>query len=132
MSESSTLCVLQEAEHRRITEQHQRQAANNTRQPKHLPDAIIMSLTQRVQQRQRYSIPLYLKHWFALKNSMFYSQVPQPQQQQQQPLMQQQPPQQHISPQRSAAEDKVLSVSGKKKCSHCNLELGNVSKYKVD
>jgi len=44
--------VEQEAEHRRIQEQQQRQASSK-QQPKHLPDAIIMSLTQRVHQRQR-------------------------------------------------------------------------------
>ena len=30
----------------------------------------------------------------------------------------------HCSMDKAAPTDKVLSVSGKKKCSHCNMELG--------
>ncbi|XP_059489633.1 titin isoform X4 [Neocloeon triangulifer] len=92
--------LVQEAEHRRITEQQQRQAVKQ--QPKHLPDAIIMSLTQRVQQKQNSQLP-------------------------QRVSPQRSPPQRNSSSSTvPSVDDKVLSVSGKKKCSHCNLELETI------
>ncbi|CAB3367716.1 Hypothetical predicted protein [Cloeon dipterum] len=96
--------LVQEAEHRRITEQQQRQAAKQQQQQpqKHLPDAIIMSLTQRVQQRQNSQLPQRTSPQRSLPQRT--SNVPPPAVQ--------------------STDDKVLSVSGKKKCSHCNLELG--------
>lgn len=122
----------QEAEHRRIQEQQQRQATSK-QQPKHLPDAIIMSLTQRVHQRQRF-VPFLLNN-FTYKNppSSFLiiclkylfvclsSQLPQRSPPQRSPPQRAPIVSQPLAP---SADDKVLSVSGKKKCSHCSLELG--------
>nr|CAD7439615.1 unnamed protein product [Timema bartmani] len=120
--------LVQEAEHRRITEQQQRaprrppppiqqQVWNSQlapRQDKPLPDSIIQTLTQRVQNRvglvDNKNIPRR-----RLEDSPS-REAP----------VQSLPPANNI-PQPVAQVDnqeKMLSVSGKKKCSHCGEELG--------
>lgn len=136
--------LVQEAEQRRITEHHQRQAVPPRRpvppppqqqqwgggggspqytnwqpprtspaQPrsdKPLPDAIIQTLTQRVQNR------------LGDPNNNRRRLEPLPVQTQS-PLVE---PRNHNHSHTAAAEnqEKMLSVSGKKKCSHCGDELG--------
>ncbi|XP_046403602.1 mediator of DNA damage checkpoint protein 1 [Ischnura elegans] len=138
--------LIQEAEHRRITEMQDRRRSHNgvptsretvaeetvtngsPSRGKPLPDSIIQTLTQRVQgrtaamsspnhrpqepQRTRSegrpkSADLSVIH-HQLQNSPRH-----PQQQQQRSTLPGQPP-----------SEKMLSVSGKKKCSHCSQELG--------
>ncbi|XP_023035675.1 dual specificity protein kinase splA isoform X5 [Drosophila willistoni] len=108
--------LLQEAEQRRIDQLNRRSMPSSNGKP--LPDSIIQTLTERVQskgigERKRFD------------SNGNYSQIngnpyQHPQQQQQQPQQQQQQQQQKSS----NNQDKVLSVSGKKKCSHCGDELG--------
>lgn len=47
------LYVIQEAELRRLSEQQANMARNRSRQEKPLPDSVIKSLTQRVQNKAR-------------------------------------------------------------------------------
>jgi F-box protein 20 len=137
--------LIQEAEHRRITEQQQRTAATprktspphlypntpswNTLQPqprqeKPLPDAIIQTLTQRVQNRVGM---LDSKSSACPRRRLEDSSC--------RDLQSQTPAAGHIpnnasSPSSNSAiacgdpQEKMLSVSGKKKCSHCGEELG--------
>uniref|UniRef100_A0A182MS34 LIM zinc-binding domain-containing protein n=1 Tax=Anopheles culicifacies TaxID=139723 RepID=A0A182MS34_9DIPT len=132
--------LVQEAEQRRI-EQHQKSNTNNAKRP--LPKFVIDAITQRVQKLNAGSPEnsdrsnLSEDSDLAMINSMKHhhhhqspslppshhhqhSQHHHHQQQLQQPL----PP---IPPQQqkySNTSDKVLSVSGKKECSHCRIELG--------
>jgi len=137
--------LIQEAEHRRITEQQQRTAVTprktspshlypnapswNTlqsqpRQEKPLPDAIIQTLTQRVQNRVGL---LDSKSSACPRRRLEDSSC--------RDLQSQTPAAGHIpnnasSPSSNSAtacgdpQEKMLSVSGKKKCSHCGEELG--------
>ncbi|XP_049280340.1 uncharacterized protein LOC125762375 [Anopheles funestus] len=135
--------LVQEAEQRRI-EQHQKSNTNNAKRP--LPKFVIDAITQRVQKLNAGSPEnsdrsnLSEDSDLAMINSMKHHHhhqspsLPPPhhhhhhhhQQQQQQQQLQQQslpplPPQQQKY---SNTSDKVLSVSGKKECSHCRIELG--------
>ncbi|XP_063225787.1 uncharacterized protein LOC134532816 isoform X2 [Bacillus rossius redtenbacheri] len=114
--------LVQEAEHRRITEQQQRNARSPRRllapvppQPvprsnKPLPDAIIQTLTQRVQNRA------------GLDKAPSAPQRRSPAKEQAPPPVP--PPPTNLGGVPSDSQEKMLSVSGKKKCSHCGEELG--------
>ncbi|XP_058062892.1 uncharacterized protein LOC131212857 isoform X1 [Anopheles bellator] len=122
--------LVQEAEQRRI-EQHQK---NNAKRP--LPKFVIDAITQRVQKlnagSSEHSDNLSEDSDLAMINSMKHHHHHQ-HHNQPQPL----PPHHHHQPpppvlppasqqqqQYSNTTDKVLSVSGKKECSHCRIELG--------
>ncbi|XP_071443838.1 uncharacterized protein smash [Hetaerina americana] len=139
--------LIQEAEHRRITEMQDRRRSHNGHsvparesgveetvtngspsRGKPLPDSIIQTLTQRVQGRtaamsspnHRPQEPQHTRSEGRPKSadmSVIHRQLQNsprhPQQQQQRPTLPGQPP-----------TEKMLSVSGKKKCSHCSQELG--------
>lgn len=120
--------LIQEAEHRRITELQERYAGSRrpeggrpegrgwpTSTPpqqqwsqgnrgKPLPDSIIQTLTQRVQNRlsAQATDPTVPRRRPDIPNEVPY----------------------HLPPQNDSAKDKMLSVSGKKRCSHCGDELG--------
>ncbi|XP_017081667.2 myb-like protein P isoform X2 [Drosophila eugracilis] len=99
--------LLQEAEQRRIEQLNRRSMPANNPKGKPLPDSIIQTLTERVQSKgigER-------KRFDGNGNSNGYQQQPQ------QPL-------QKTNINGSSSQEKVLSVSGKKKCSHCGDELG--------
>ncbi|KAJ8917972.1 hypothetical protein NQ315_002668 [Exocentrus adspersus] len=124
--------VFQEAELRRISDQQNNVVANrNWQQPrheKHLPDSIIQSLTQRVQNRTNINERSqqhrrsdgsinkdYVQHPY-LGNSQTVGVAL--------PTMPYSPP---VVPDES--QDRILSVSGKKKCSYCGNELDLSLKY---
>ncbi|XP_057323246.1 J domain-containing protein DDB_G0295729 isoform X2 [Microplitis mediator] len=134
--------LIQEAEQRRINEKNQRsppqrkpqQHVTGTSVPytatttsyksegKPLPDSIIQTLTQRIQNRaQERPLPLRRR----IDHSASQEHLPQAHHQPSAHLamMHQKA---HQSPGTSAGEsqEKLLSVSGKKKCSHCGDELG--------
>ncbi|CAK9806465.1 Uncharacterized protein CG43427 [Anthophora quadrimaculata] len=128
--------LIQEAEQRRISEKNQRSPARKpqmhvtgtsvpyTMAPtrtdsKPLPDSIIQTLTQRVQNRaqekplpprRRLEHSTSQEHLSALQHQPPHVMPPQ---------KSQQPP-----PMNNENQEKMLSVSGKKKCSHCGDELG--------
>ncbi|CAK9800414.1 Uncharacterized protein CG43427 [Anthophora plagiata] len=128
--------LIQEAEQRRISEKNQRSPARKpqmhvtgtsvpyTTAPtrtdsKPLPDSIIQTLTQRVQNRaqekplpprRRLEHSTSQEHLSALQHQSPHVMPPQ---------KSQQPP-----PMNNENQEKMLSVSGKKKCSHCGDELG--------
>nr|XP_033326228.1 uncharacterized protein LOC117220404 isoform X1 [Megalopta genalis]XP_033326229.1 uncharacterized protein LOC117220404 isoform X1 [Megalopta genalis]XP_033326230.1 uncharacterized protein LOC117220404 isoform X1 [Megalopta genalis]XP_033326231.1 uncharacterized protein LOC117220404 isoform X1 [Megalopta genalis]XP_033326232.1 uncharacterized protein LOC117220404 isoform X1 [Megalopta genalis]XP_033326233.1 uncharacterized protein LOC117220404 isoform X1 [Megalopta genalis] len=129
--------LIQEAEQRRISEKNQRSPARKSQMhvtgtsvpyamaptrtdSKPLPDSIIQTLTQRVQNRaQEKPLPprRRLEHSASHEHlTALQHQSPQHVHQQQKPA---QPP--PINPEN---QEKMLSVSGKKKCSHCGDELG--------
>ncbi|XP_053679615.1 uncharacterized protein LOC128730572 [Anopheles nili] len=127
--------LVQEAEQRRI-EQHQKSNTNSTKRP--LPKFVIDAITQRVQKLNAASPEnsdrsnLSEDSDLAMINSMKHhhhphhhphhptQSIPPHHHQQQQPL----PPLPSQQQKYSNASDKVLSVSGKKECSHCRIELG--------
>ncbi|XP_044574865.1 uncharacterized protein LOC123258739 isoform X2 [Cotesia glomerata] len=131
--------LIQEAEQRRINEKNQRsppqrkpqQHVTGTSVPyttsyksegKPLPDSIIQTLTQRIQNRaQERPLPLRRR----IDHSVSQEHLPQAHHQPSAHLamMHQKA---HQSPGTSSADsqEKLLSVSGKKKCSHCGDELG--------
>ncbi|XP_046752113.1 uncharacterized protein CG43427 isoform X1 [Diprion similis] len=132
--------LVQEAEQRRISEQNQRSprkvqshvtgtsvpysmqcASPRVQDNKPLPDSIIQTLTQRVQNRaQEKPLPPRRR----LEHSSSHEHIS-AQHQAQQPLQpQQQRAQQQITTNSAESQEKMLSVSGKKKCSHCGDELG--------
>ncbi|XP_033222059.1 uncharacterized protein LOC117176113 isoform X2 [Belonocnema kinseyi] len=120
--------LIQEAEQRRISEKNQRspvrkqQHATGTSVPytaspprsdsKPLPDSIIQTITQRVQARAQEK-PLPPRRRLEQSSSQ---ELPQKQY-----VMQSQKVHQSS---RVESQEKMLSVSGKKKCSHCGDELG--------
>ncbi|XP_069698666.1 uncharacterized protein smash isoform X2 [Periplaneta americana] len=131
--------LIQEAEHRRITEQQQRNAVSprkpshpwgapqpqsqsqpqpqpqpSPRQDKPLPDAIIQTLTQRVQNR----VSLH-DGKNAAPSRRRLEDSPNRESQ-----LQQAPPPNNPALSGGDSQEKMLSVSGKKKCSHCGEELG--------
>uniref|UniRef100_A0A182PH07 LIM zinc-binding domain-containing protein n=1 Tax=Anopheles epiroticus TaxID=199890 RepID=A0A182PH07_9DIPT len=128
--------LVQEAEQRRI-EQHQKNSTNSSKRP--LPKFVIDAITQRVQKLNAASPEnsdrsnLSEDSDLAMINSMknhhhHHASLPPPPPSSHphthhplHPHQQQQPPQQQKYPNTS---DKVLSVSGKKECSHCRIELG--------
>ncbi|XP_076244522.1 smallish isoform X3 [Calliopsis andreniformis] len=129
--------LIQEAEQRRISEKNQRSPARKPQMhvtgtsvpyataptrtdSKPLPDSIIQTLTQRVQNRaQEKPLPPRRR----LEHSNSHEHLSALQHQSQQHVLQPQKPQQPppINPEN---QEKMLSVSGKKKCSHCGDELG--------
>ncbi|XP_052902043.1 uncharacterized protein LOC128309648 isoform X2 [Anopheles moucheti] len=134
--------LVQEAEQRRI-EQHQKSNTNNVKRP--LPKFVIDAITQRVQKLNAGSPEnsdrsnLSEDSDLAMINSMkhhhhhqspslppsHHHHHPQHHHQQQQQLQQQPlPPIPSQQQKYSNTSDKVLSVSGKKECSHCRIELG--------
>ncbi|XP_035896431.1 uncharacterized protein CG43427 [Anopheles stephensi] len=134
--------LVQEAEQRRI-EQHQKSNNNNNNAKRPLPKFVIDAITQRVQKLNAGSPEnsdrsnLSEDSDLAMINSMKHhhhhqsqSMVPPPSHHHphhhQQPLPPPIPPQQQQQQQQkySNTSDKVLSVSGKKECSHCRIELG--------
>uniref|UniRef100_A0A182SQ82 LIM zinc-binding domain-containing protein n=1 Tax=Anopheles maculatus TaxID=74869 RepID=A0A182SQ82_9DIPT len=136
--------LVQEAEQRRI-EQHQKSNSNNSNNnaKRPLPKFVIDAITQRVQKLNAGSPEnsdrsnLSEDSDLAMINSMKHhhhhpsqSMVSPPSHHHlhhhQQPLPPPIPPQQQQQQQQkySNTSDKVLSVSGKKECSHCRIELG--------
>ncbi|KAH0816731.1 hypothetical protein MTP99_019512 [Tenebrio molitor] len=117
--------LIQEAELRRISEQKNGPTNRNWQQPrqeKHLPDSVIHTLTQRAQNRvelnernqairRSESSPSKdgLQHPYLGHNQTMGHALPMPY-----------PPSIAVED----AQDRRLSVSGKKKCSNCNKELG--------
>ncbi|KAI4480625.1 hypothetical protein M0804_010178 [Polistes exclamans] len=131
--------LIQEAEQRRIHEKNQRSPARKS-QPhvtgtsvpyaaaptrsdsKPLPDSIIQTLTQRVQNRAQEK-PLSPRR--RLEHSTSQEHIPlQHSNTNQQQLTLQPKSQQPQSVNNNDNQEKMLSVSGKKKCSHCGDELG--------
>ncbi|KAL6254454.1 hypothetical protein P5V15_014502 [Pogonomyrmex californicus] len=128
--------LIQEAEQRRINERNQRSPARKS-QPhvtgtsvlynaptrtdsKPLPDSIIQTLTQRVQNKTQ-------------EKPLLTRRRPEPVHNQEHLTVQHQSPQYTLQSQKTqhapiansnGNQEKMLSVSGKKKCSHCGEELG--------
>ncbi|XP_076280021.1 smallish isoform X1 [Lasioglossum baleicum] len=129
--------LIQEAEQRRISEKNQRSPARKSQMhvtgtsvpyamaptrtdSKPLPDSIIQTLTQRVQNRvQEKPLPPRRR----LEHSTSHEHLTALQHQSPQHVLQQQKPAQP-PPMNPESQEKMLSVSGKKKCSHCGDELG--------
>ncbi|XP_043506383.1 uncharacterized protein CG43427 isoform X2 [Frieseomelitta varia] len=129
--------LIQEAEQRRISEKNQRSPARKSQMhvtgtsvpyataptrsdSKPLPDSIIQTLTQRVQNRaQEKPLPPRRRLEHSTSQEHLSALQHQPQQHVMQPQKPQQPPAMN-----SENQEKMLSVSGKKKCSHCGDELG--------
>ncbi|XP_033203094.2 smallish isoform X3 [Bombus vancouverensis nearcticus] len=129
--------LIQEAEQRRISEKNQRSPprkpqmhvagtsvpyamAPTRSDSKPLPDSIIQTLTQRVQNRaQEKPLPPRRRLEHSTSQEHLSALQHQPQQHVMQPQKPQQPP--AIN---NENQEKMLSVSGKKKCSHCGDELG--------
>lgn len=129
--------LIQEAEQRRINEKNQRSPARKPQMhvtgtsvpytmtssrtdSKPLPDSIIQTLTQRVQSRaQEKPLPPRRRLEHSTSQEHLSALQPQPQQHVMQTQKPQQPPSMNTDNQ-----EKMLSVSGKKKCSHCGDELG--------
>ncbi|XP_018401575.1 PREDICTED: myb-like protein X isoform X2 [Cyphomyrmex costatus] len=128
--------LIQEAEQRRINERNQRSPARKP-QPhvtgtsvpynapirtdsKPLPDSIIQTLTQRVQSKTQEK-PLLTRRRPEQVHNQEHLTV---QQQSPQYTLQSQKTQHTPIANNSGNQEKMLSVSGKKKCSHCGEELG--------
>ncbi|XP_014767156.2 uncharacterized protein LOC6501675 isoform X1 [Drosophila ananassae] len=117
--------LLQEAEQRRIDQLNRRSMPAPKSNSKPLPDSIIQTLTERVQSKgigERKRFDGNGNYSQINGNSNIYQQ-PQQQQPQQQKTKTSNG---NISSNGSGngSQEKVLSVSGKKKCSHCGDELG--------
>ncbi|XP_050447128.1 uncharacterized protein LOC126849364 isoform X5 [Cataglyphis hispanica] len=129
--------LIQEAEQRRINERNQRSPARKS-QPhvtgtsilynaptrtdsKPLPDSIIQTLTQRVQNKTQEK-PLSTRK----RSEQVHTQEHLTTVQHQSPQYTLQSQKTHNSPitSNNGNQEKMLSVSGKKKCSHCGEELG--------
>ncbi|XP_018338683.1 PREDICTED: stress response protein NST1 isoform X4 [Trachymyrmex septentrionalis] len=128
--------LIQEAEQRRINERNQRSPARKS-QPhvtgtsvpynapirtdsKPLPDSIIQTLTQRVQSKTQEK-PLLTRRRPEQVHNQEHLTV---QHQSSQYTLQSQKTQHTPIANNSGNQEKMLSVSGKKKCSHCGEELG--------
>ncbi|XP_012541813.2 serine-rich adhesin for platelets [Monomorium pharaonis] len=128
--------LIQEAEQRRINERNQRSPARKS-QPhvtctsvpynapirtdsKPLPDSIIQTLTQRVQNKTQEK-PLLTKRRPEQVHNQEHLTV---QHQSPQYMVQSQKTQHVPIANNNGNQEKMLSVSGKKKCSHCGEELG--------
>ncbi|XP_044741538.1 uncharacterized protein CG43427 [Chrysoperla carnea] len=121
--------LIQEAEERRLSERSSRlSTANQYRNAeKHIPDAVVQTLTQRIQNRptvrerthllNRKDLPISRGPPITPPISYERSRPPPPVSTMPPPI---------IPPQATDYDlhDKMLSVSGKKKCSHCGDELG--------
>ncbi|XP_016962443.1 myb-like protein P isoform X2 [Drosophila biarmipes] len=106
--------LLQEAEQRRIEQLNRRSMPASKSKGKPLPDSIIQTLTERVQSkgigdRKRFDGNGNYSH--VNGNTNVYQQ-------------QQQKSNTTNGSNNNSSQEKVLSVSGKKKCSHCGDELG--------
>ncbi|EFA11200.1 LIM and calponin homology domains-containing protein 1 isoform X1 [Tribolium castaneum] len=110
--------LIQEAELRRISEQKNAASRNwqQPRQEKHLPDSVIQTLTQRAQNRAEINDrnqPVRRSETSPSKDGM------------QHPYLGHALPMPYPPPiAMEETQDRRLSVSGKKKCSNCNKELG--------
>ncbi|XP_033166593.1 uncharacterized protein LOC117145158 isoform X2 [Drosophila mauritiana] len=114
--------LLQEAEQRRIEQLNRRSIPASKSMGKPLPDSIIQTLTERVQSkgigdRKRFD------------SNGNYSQVNGNNIYQQQQQQKNATNGSSINGNGSQGQEKVLSVSGKKKCSHCGDELGKLCYY---
>ncbi|KAH8418515.1 hypothetical protein KR009_010841 [Drosophila setifemur] len=108
--------LLQEAEQRRIEQLNRRSIPTDRSSRKPLPDSIIQTLTERVQskgigERKRFD-----------GNGNYTNAY-------QQPHQQMKSINSSTNNNGSSSQEKVLSVSGKKKCSHCGDELGKLCYY---
>lgn len=128
--------LIQEAEQRRINERNQRSPARKS-QPhvtgtsvpynnaptrtdsKPLPDSIIQTLTQRVQNKTQEK-PLLTRR----RSEQVQEHLTTVQHQPPQYVLQSQKTQHTPITSNNGNQEKMLSVSGKKKCSHCGEELG--------
>ncbi|XP_015124520.1 trichohyalin isoform X3 [Diachasma alloeum] len=129
--------LIQEAEQRRINEKNQRSPARKPHvtgtsvlytatsaksDGKPLPDSIIQTITQRIQNRAQERPPPIRRR---LEHSVSQEQLSIPHHQSHQHLaMMHQKVHQSPGPSSVESQEKMLSVSGKKKCSHCGDELG--------
>lgn len=123
--------LYQEAELRRLSDQ---QARNRSRQEKPLPDSVIKSLTQRVQNKARWVVKLFCLCIFCNSSIVFRVENGVGKEFAMQQHSYVKPKVQHLdhalpmsfrSPLSSEeTQDRMLSVSGKKKCSYCGNELG--------
>ncbi|XP_018047704.1 PREDICTED: uncharacterized protein LOC108686761 isoform X3 [Atta colombica] len=128
--------LIQEAEQRRINERNQRSPARKSQShvtgtsvpynapirtdSKPLPDSIIQTLTQRVQSKTQEK-PLLTRRRPEQIHNQDHLTV---QHQSSQYTLQSQKTQHTPIANNSGNQEKMLSVSGKKKCSHCGEELG--------
>ncbi|KAH8288350.1 hypothetical protein KR054_001361 [Drosophila jambulina] len=117
--------LLQEAEQRRIDQLNRRSMPASKSNGKPLPDSIIQTLTERVQskgigERKRFDGNGNYSQVNGNTNNSY----------QQQPQHQQKTNSSSTnSNNNNGSQEKVLSVSGKKKCSHCGDELGKLCYY---
>ncbi|XP_043280433.1 trichohyalin isoform X4 [Venturia canescens] len=138
--------LIQEAEQRRINEKNQRSVVRKPQQHvtgtsvpysavpqtsrsdnKPLPDSIIQTLTQRVQNRaQERPSPPPPPQRRRLEQSSSHEHLSSMQHQtpQHMTMLQHQKVHQFAASHNTDSQEKMLSVSGKKKCSHCGDELG--------
>ncbi|KAH8264128.1 hypothetical protein KR038_003290 [Drosophila bunnanda] len=124
--------LLQEAEQRRIDQLNRRSMPASKSNGKPLPDSIIQTLTERVQskgigERKRFDGNGNYSQVNGNGNTGY--QQPSQQQQQQQQHQQQKTNSSSNNNNNNGSQEKVLSVSGKKKCSHCGDELGKLCYY---
>ncbi|XP_017031108.1 PHD finger protein rhinoceros isoform X1 [Drosophila kikkawai] len=120
--------LLQEAEQRRIDQLNRRSMPASKSNGKPLPDSIIQTLTERVQskgigERKRFDGNGNYSQVNGNTNNG-YQQQPHQQQQQQPQHPQKTNSSSNNNNNSNGSQEKVLSVSGKKKCSHCGDELG--------
>ncbi|XP_034939260.1 general transcriptional corepressor trfA [Chelonus insularis] len=132
--------LIQEAEQRRINEKNQRSpvrkpqqhvtgtsvpyTGNSTKsEGKPLPDSIIQTLTQRIQNRAQERQPIIRRR---IEQSVSQEHLPLGHHLPSQHLnmMHQKVHQSPVASSAADSQEKMLSVSGKKKCSHCGDELG--------
>ncbi|XP_070142697.1 PHD finger protein rhinoceros isoform X4 [Drosophila kikkawai] len=119
--------LLQEAEQRRIDQLNRRSMPASKSNGKPLPDSIIQTLTERVQskgigERKRFDGNGNYSQVNGNTNNG-YQQQPHQQQQQQPQHPQKTNSSSNNNNNSNGSQEKVLSVSGKKKCSHCGDEL---------
>ncbi|XP_070142696.1 PHD finger protein rhinoceros isoform X2 [Drosophila kikkawai] len=125
--------LLQEAEQRRIDQLNRRSMPASKSNGKPLPDSIIQTLTERVQskgigERKRFDGNGNYSQVNGNTNNG-YQQQPHQQQQQQPQHPQKTNSSSNNNNNSNGSQEKVLSVSGKKKCSHCGDELGKLCYY---
>ncbi|KAH8340853.1 hypothetical protein KR059_008173 [Drosophila kikkawai] len=125
--------LLQEAEQRRIDQLNRRSMPASKSNGKPLPDSIIQTLTERVQskgigERKRFDGNGNYSQVNGNTNNG-YQQQPHQQQQQQPQHPQKTNSSSSNNNNSNGSQEKVLSVSGKKKCSHCGDELGKLCYY---
>ncbi|XP_044312975.1 uncharacterized protein LOC108043908 isoform X2 [Drosophila rhopaloa] len=124
--------LLQEAEQRRIEQLNRRSMPASKSMGKPLPDSIIQTLTERVQSKgigERKRFDGNGNYSQVNGNSNVYQQQLQQPQQQQQKSSINNGGNLNGNGNSNSSQEKVLSVSGKKKCSHCGDELGKLCYY---